>query len=149
VLHTPQQVGSAHAIKEMWNVFRLSNLVIRRLTKCTVMPSFTWCNVCRHIMIELLSVIDCLCFFSIFSLLATKVYNCPLFVCCLFGHAKPKSLRSPWLPDLILLLFSDLNLSICFRGIWVFSSSSVVIKRLFGVYAAFPIFNIVKVLFYP
>jgi hypothetical protein len=34
---------------------------------------------CKYIMVELQSVIDCLCFFSFLSLLTTKVYHCPLF----------------------------------------------------------------------
>jgi hypothetical protein len=47
------------------------------------MSPFTWCDTCRQIMVELLSVIDYLCFFFLFSLLATKVHNrslCLLFV---------------------------------------------------------------------
>jgi hypothetical protein len=42
-------------------------------------------------------VIDCFNFFFLFSLMATKIHNSPLFVCCLFGsrkHARPKLLGS-------------------------------------------------------
>ena len=46
------------------------------------MPSFTWCGACREIMIGLPLVIDYLWFFFLFSLLTTKVHNCPL--CLLF-----------------------------------------------------------------
>jgi len=46
--------------------------------------------------------------------------------------SKPKSLESAWLPNLTLLPFNDLNLSLQFRGIWIFSSGSVVTRRLFG-----------------
>jgi hypothetical protein len=53
------------------------------LDRCVDVPSFTWCNVCIHIMDELSLVIDCLCFFFLFSLLRTKVHNYPLFVYCL------------------------------------------------------------------
>jgi len=37
-------------------------------------------DACRQIMVELSLVIDCLCFFFLFSLLTTKVYNCPLYL---------------------------------------------------------------------
>jgi predicted tellurium resistance membrane protein TerC len=53
------------------------------LDRCVDVPSSTWCNVCIHIMDELSLVIDCLCFFFLFSLLTTKVHNYPLFVYCL------------------------------------------------------------------
>jgi hypothetical protein len=74
------------------------------LDRCVDVPSFTWCNVCIHIMDELSLVINCLCFFFLFSLLTTKciiilclftvcfclftvclglTVNCPLFVYCL------------------------------------------------------------------
>ena len=63
------------------------------LDRCVDVPSSTWCNVCIHIMDELSLVIDCLCFFFLFSLLTTKVHNYPLFVYCLLGFgmtARPK-----------------------------------------------------------
>jgi len=49
---------------------------------------FTWCDVCRYIIVGLPSVIDCLCFFFLFYLLTTKVDNYYLFVCCLLGYGK-------------------------------------------------------------
>lgn len=74
-------------------------------------------------------------YFLSFLLLTIKVHSCHLFVCCLLESdiaSKPKLLGSAWLPDLTLLPFNDLNLSIQFRGIGIFSSDSVVIRRLFG-----------------
>ena len=78
----PQHVGGVRAIKEAYNVSRWPNLVIRRLTRCAVVPSSTWCGACKQIMIRLSPVIDCLHFFFLFSFLRTKVHNYPL--CLLF-----------------------------------------------------------------
>jgi hypothetical protein len=60
---------------------RCPNLVIHRLLGCSVIPSSTWCGVCGRIIVGLPPVINCLCFFFLFSLLTTKMHNCPL---CLF-----------------------------------------------------------------
>jgi len=78
----PQHVGGVRAIKEVYNASRWPNLIIRHLTRCAVVPSSTWCGACKQIMIRLLLVIDCLCFFFLFSFLRTKVHNYPL--CLLF-----------------------------------------------------------------
>jgi len=106
------------------------NLIILHLMRCTVVPSSTWYDTCIHVMVKLLSVINCLSFFFLLSLLTTKMHSYHLFICCLLESditSKPKSLESAWLPNLTLLPFNDLNLSI-----WIFSSGSVVTRRLFG-----------------
>jgi len=72
------------------------NLVIHRLPRCAVVPSFIWCGTCRWIMVRLLSVIDCLYFFFLFSLLTTKVYNYPF--CLLFVNFSPHSLNFLFCP---------------------------------------------------
>jgi len=54
-------------------------LVIYHLTRCALVPSYTWCGAYRQIMIGLPSVIDCLSFFFLFSFMTTKVCNCPLY----------------------------------------------------------------------
>jgi len=60
------------------------------LDRCVDVLSSTWCNVCTHIMDGLSSLIDCLCFFFLFSLLKTKVYNCSLFVYRLLGSGSKR-----------------------------------------------------------
>ena len=57
---TSQRVGGA------WDISWWPNLPICRITRCAVMPSFIWSSTCRHIMVGLLSVIDCLSFFLSF-----------------------------------------------------------------------------------
>ena len=71
------------------DAFRWPNMDNRCLTGWAVVPSFTWCGACRQIIVRLPPVIDCLCFFFLFSLLTTKVQNYPL--CLLFV----KSIRLP------------------------------------------------------
>jgi len=66
----------------VYDAFRWPNLVIRCLTGCEVVSSFTWCGECRQIMVGLSSMIDCL-FFSFFSLSWQLKYIIILFVCCL------------------------------------------------------------------
>jgi hypothetical protein len=76
---------TAPNIKEAHETLRWSNLAIHRITRYADVPSSIWCNACRHIMVGLSSMINCLCFFFLFSLLTTKMHNYPLFVYCLLG----------------------------------------------------------------
>jgi hypothetical protein len=65
--------------------FQWPNLIICRLTGCTIIPFSTWCGACRQIMIGLLSVIDYLCFF--FSLSWQLKFIIVLFICCLSNQS--------------------------------------------------------------
>jgi len=92
VPHDPVSGRHSHHEGGVWDASRLSNLAIHRLTRCADVPFSIWYGACRHIMVQLPSMIDCLCFFFVFSLLTTKVHNCPLFVCYLFRSSNPSTL---------------------------------------------------------
>ena len=47
-------------------------------------------------MVGLSLVINCLYFFSLFSLLRIKVHNYPLFICCLLEYGKGYQTQTPW-----------------------------------------------------
>jgi hypothetical protein len=53
---------------------RWSNMFIRCLPGYVAIPSYTCCGSCKWIMVGLPPVINCLCFFFLFSLLTTKVH---------------------------------------------------------------------------
>jgi len=72
----------------------------------------TWYDVYRQIIVGLLSVIDCLCFFFIFSPLTTKMHNCHF--CLLFVRSNmcvvPKHVGSN-MATLSLTWLLDLSIS--------------------------------------
>jgi len=88
---------------------RWSNLVIRHLLGSVAVHSFTLCDTCGRIMIGLSPVIDCLCFFFLFSLLTTKMHNC--HICLLFVNFSSHSLNFLFRPYFFYksLVFSKKN----------------------------------------
>ena len=82
VLHAPASGWRPRHSGGACDATRCPNLVIHRLLGCAVILSSTWCGACGRIIVGLPPVIDCLCFFFLFSLLTTKMHNCPL--CLLF-----------------------------------------------------------------
>lgn len=61
-------------LKKRMRCFLWPNMAFRRITRCIDMLSFSWCDLCRHIMVGLPTMIDCLCFFFS-SHMTTKVHN--------------------------------------------------------------------------
>ena len=115
MFHISQLVGGTRTVKETReNASLWPNLVIHSLDRCVGVLSSRWCSACKFIMVGLSPVIDCFCFFFLFSLLTIKVFNCPLFIYCLLGYSghlsDPNSLDLTWSPnptDLGLALLSD------------------------------------------
>jgi hypothetical protein len=77
----PHRVSGAHAIKETHVTLLCGHIwsfVISLYAQSCPFP--TWCGVCRQIMAGLPPIINCLCFFFIFSLMTTKVNNCSFYL---------------------------------------------------------------------
>jgi hypothetical protein len=104
VFYTPYRLNDARAIKETCeNASLWPNMVIHNIERCASVPFFTWCSTRKYIMVGLSSIIDCFSFFFLLSLLAIKVFNCPLFVFCLLGYdshlSNPSNLGFAWSSD--------------------------------------------------
>ena len=106
-VHMPQRVGDTYTIKVACQMLlgdQISSSTVSLGAQAWFLPCsvarvyISWLDYCRWSIVYV--------FFVLFSLMTTKVYKYPLFVCCLLGSGmifRPKSLRSTWLPDPKLL----------------------------------------------
>jgi hypothetical protein len=94
------------------------------ITRYAAIPFSTWCSVYKHIMIGLLSIINCLYFFLLFSLLTTKIHNCHLFICCLLGSSNHQT-QTPWIwhpPDSSVMNLAWLRDLRCLGLTWLLTA---------------------------
>jgi hypothetical protein len=111
VLHTPTSGRRPRPYGGVWDTSRWSNLPIRHITKCAFVPTFTWSGACKHIVVGLPLVIDCISFFLIFSLLTTKMQYCYLFVCWLLGSGNHVWCQTQTLRSCILNIIYNITVS--------------------------------------
>jgi hypothetical protein len=113
---------------------RWSNLFIRCLPGYVAIPSYTCCGSCRWIMVGLPPVIDCFCFFFLFSLLTTKVHNCPLYL--LFVNFSPYTLNFLFHPySFYRIFFFNFVLQLQFLIYFIFHFSPHSFNFLFCFYS--------------